>query len=545
MMVGILGSRVLGLLRESVIAHKFGQDRLTDVYNAAFTIPDLLFFLIAGGALSGAFIPVFTEYVSTDREKEAWRIFSVVAAVMTLVVSAFIVLGEIFTVPLVVLTNPGYVTIAPHLHGFAAFSAQLGAAFGAFMDPSHLPFKVQKTVELTRIVLPAQICFFLGGLMMGSLQGKGNFWGQALGPVIYNACIIFGGVVITRFLGPDPAHQINGLCYGAVGGAIIGNLALQWYLVRKNGGVFVTGWRAHWRHDGVTKVWKLMLPVILGLALPQVSTIIGRMYASTLGDGPQTALMNANKLMQVPLGVFAQATAIAIFPTMAAQAARKEIAGLRQSVNYGIRSILFLTLPSSMLMWVLALPFVQLVFQSGKFSTADAMLAANVLRWFAVGIFAWSAHSVITRGFYALQDSRTPVIVGTLVTLIFIPLNSPLKDLMGVSGLALATSIAATIHMVSMLYLLRRRLNGIEGGRLLTSLGKILTASIAASAVCWLVYRPFVARLESPDLHGARTHALVVLVVCLTVSTIVYGGLALLLRMEEVAVVTRMLRRRR
>jgi putative peptidoglycan lipid II flippase len=288
-----------------------------------------------------------------------------------------------------------------------------------------------------------------------------------------------------------------------------------------------------------------MLPVILGLALPQVSTIIGRMYASTLGDGPQTALMNANKLMQVPLGVFAQATAIAIFPTMAAQAARKEIAGLRQSVNYGIRSILFLTLPSSMLMWVLALPFVQLVFQSGKFSTADAMLAANVLRWFAVGIFAWSAHSVITRGFYALQDSRTPVIVGTLVTLIFIPLNSPLKDLMGVSGLALATSIAATIHMVSMLYLLRRRLNGIEGGRLLTSLGKILTASIAASAVCWLVYRPFVARLESPDLHGARTHALVVLVVCLTVSTIVYGGLALLLRMEEVAVVTRMLRRRR
>lgn len=538
MMLGILGSRVLGLVRESVIAHQFGQNRLTDVYNAAFTIPDLLFFLIAGGALSGAFIPVFTEYVATGREREAWRIFSVVATVMSLVVTAFIVLGELFAVPLVVLTNPGYVTIPSHLHGFAAFAAECHVAWQVYLGHLPMPDKVAQTVALTRIVMPAQICFFLGGLMMGSLQGKGNFWGQALGPVIYNAGIIFGGIFLTRSMG------IAGLCWGAVGGAVVGNLGLQWFLVRKTGGYFLpSSVKQYWRHEGVVKVWKLMLPVILGLALPQVSTIIGRMFASTLGDGPQTALMNANKLMQVPLGVFAQATAIAIFPTMAAQAARKDINGLRHSVNYGIRSILFLTVPSSILMWVLALPFVQLVFQSGKFNTADALLCADVLRWYAVGIFAWSAHSVITRGFYALQDSRTPVIVGTIVTLIFIPMNAPLKSWMNVSGLALATSIAATIHMVSLLALLRIRLRGLNGGRLLFSLGRILVASFLTAIVCRLVYQPFAHHLESITLTHARLQASLVLTLCLTVSAIVYLALALAFKMEEVSILRPMLKR--
>lgn len=502
MMAGILLSRVLGLVRERVIAHQFGQTLKTDVYNGAFTIPDLLFFLIAGGALSGAFIPVFTEYVATNREKEAWRIFSVVASVMTLVVSAFILLGEIFTHPLVILTNPG------------------------FQD---IPGKVEQTVALTRILLPAQLCFFLGGLMMGTLTSRGNFIGQAFGPVIYNICIILGGIFLTNRYG------VAGLCWGAVAGAVIGNLIFQWVLVRRSGGYFLPGsLRQHWNHPGAKKVWKLMLPVILGLALPQVSTIIGKIFASSLGNGPMSALMNANKLMQVPLGVFAQATAIAIFPTMAAQAARKEMRELRHSVNFGIRSILFLTIPSSLLMIVLALPIVQLILQSGKFTGADAELTANVLRYFAVGIFAWSAHSIITRGFYALQDSRTPILVGTVVTLIFIPLNWPLRAWLNVSGLALATSIAATIHMVAMLVLLRKRLNGIEGGLLLVAVGRIVVASLVTTGVC-VVTRNVVERVFEGRHLSVTFQSAGVLLVCLTVSTLVYGGMAFALKMDEAA----------
>ncbi len=517
MMAGILLSRLLGLFRERVIAQHFGQGFKTDVYTVAFTIPDLLFFLIAGGALSSAFIPVFSEYIATNREKEAWRIFSAVASVMTLIVVILIIIGEIFTWPLVNLTNPGYAAI---------------------------PGKIEATVRLTRILLPAQVCFFLGGLMMGTLTARNLFAGQAFGPVIYNLGIIFGGEFLVRY------YDVAGLCYGAVAGAIAGNLILQWVLVRRSGGYFVTkGLRRHLRHPGVIQVWKLMLPVILGLSLPQVSMIIGKGFASSLGDGAQSAMRNANILMQVPLGVFAQATAIAIFPTMAAQAARKEMVELKHSLSFGIRSILFMTIPASALMIVLSLPIVQLILQAGKFHTIDAQMTANVLCYFAVGIFAWSAHSIITRGFYALQDSRTPVIVGTAVTLMFIPLNWPLRAWLQVSGLALATSIAATVHMLTMLFLLRKRLKGIDGDRLLISVTKILMATGVAVIVC-LELR------NGLQNHFAGSHLLTslgavnvtresaaILLLCLVTSTACYLCMAFLLRMDEVQLLRKLARK--
>jgi putative peptidoglycan lipid II flippase len=535
LMAGILGSRVLGLVRDMVIAHRFGQGTETDIYNAAFTIPDLLFFLIAGGALSAAFIPVFTEHVATNREKDAWRIFSVVASVMFMVVGVFILLGEIFAVPLVILTNPGYIDALRAANPSASFLS-LTWQISAGQIPA--PDKVVQTVFLTRILLPTQMFFFLGGLMMGTLTARNNFTGQALGPLVYNLGIIFGGLFLAERYG------VAGLCYGAVGGALLGNFVLQWILVRKSGGYFVTGsLRTHFRHPGVKKVWMLMLPVILGLALPQVSTIIGKMFASALGEGPQSALMNANRLMQVPLGIFAQAAAIAIFPTMAAQAAREEYAELRQSLSFGIRSILFLTIPSSVLMWVLALPIVQLIFQSGEFTTADALMTADVLRWFAVGIFAWSAHAIIARGFYALQDTKTPVIVGTLITFLFIPLNWPLMHLMKVNGLALATSIAATLHAGTMLILLRRRLKGLEGDRLLTAVGRIVAASVITALVCYLL-RLGLDRALAGYVLTPRFHSGIVLGVCLAVGSVVYVFLAFALRMEEAKLLRKLLRRR-
>jgi putative peptidoglycan lipid II flippase len=510
MMSGILLSRILGFVRDRVIAHQFGQGRETDIYNAAFTIPDLLFFLIAGGALSSAFIPVFTEYVSTNREKEAWRIFSVVCAVMAVVITVFIIICEIFAPTLVIWTNPGY------------DAAKAAAA-----------------VPLTRILLPAQLCFFLGGLMMGTLQAKHIFAGPAFGPVIYNLGIIAGGILLTHRLG------VAGLCWGALGGAIVGNLGLQWYLVRKAGGVFTRRnlWK-HWRHPGVIQVWKLMLPVILGLALPQISTIINKFFASSLGDGPQSALMNANRLMQVPIALFAQGPAIAIFPTLSAQAANKQIDAMRSTINYGIRSILFLTVPASFVMAVLALPIVQVILQTGRFHEAQARMAATALIWYSVGIFAWSAHAVIARGFYALQDSLTPVVVGTIVTVVFIALNRLFAHLMGYGGLAFATSVAAAIHMTSMLYLLRRRLKGIEGGKLLISTTKIVFASVLAAGLCKVLRDLMQSHLGRLG-HASSGKALLTVVVCLAASGGFYVAVAMALRMEEVAVLQRFINRGR
>lgn len=504
-------SRLLGVVRDAVISGKFGQNFQSDIYNAAFMIPDLLFFLIAGGALSSAFIPVFTEKITNGQEREAWHVFSVVASVMTLIVTLFILIGMAFTEPLVRMLNFGFSDL-----------------------------KVEATVPLTRIVLPSQLCFFLGGLLMGTQYARNRFLIPAIGPLIYNLGIILGGLLLGGRIG------VAGLCWGALGGAIVGNFGLQWWAVWRSGMQFHPS--LDWKHPDVMKVWKLMLPVILGLALPQVSIIVNRMFATTLGDGPLSAISNANRLMQVPLGIFAQTMGIAIFPTLSAMAARKEWSELRSTASTGIRFILFLTLPSSLFIIVLSRPIVALLLQHGKFLPGDTLITATALIFYSIGIFAWSAQAVLSRAFYAMQDSRTPVIIGTGVTLLFIPLNwllmTPLG--MGYAGLALATTIAASLHMFLTLMVLRRRLNGIEGGRLMVSTGKTLLASLGGALACYgalfSLESHFGAVQFSPHV---KTHALQAIAAGLAAGTAVYLLCAALLRCEELGQVRSLLRRRR
>src|SRR5690348_3979527 len=238
MMAAILASRLLGLVRNAVIAHQLGQKFEADVYTGAFQIPDLLFYLIAGGALSSSFIPVFTEKITHGKDDEGWHVFSTVACIMFMVISAFIVLGEIFATPLT--------------HLAANLSGE----------------KLAMCVPLTRIILPAQICFFLGGLLMGVQYSKNRFKIPALGPIIYNLGIIFGAVVLFRRLG------LPGMMWGALIGAILGNFALQLWAVKREGMVFRISFDI--AHPDVVKVWKLMLPVVLGVALPQVSIWVNR-----------------------------------------------------------------------------------------------------------------------------------------------------------------------------------------------------------------------------------------------------------------------------
>jgi len=532
LMVAVLLSRVLGLVREHVISTRFGQGVDTDIYTAAFTVPDLIFFLIAGGGLSTAIIPTFTQYMNEGRKREAWRIFKVVALFTTMVVGGLILIGEVFAATLVRRTSPGFTEA-----------------------------EVIRCVGLTRILLPAQICFFLGGLMMGVLQTRNNMKGQAYGPLIYNLGIIFGGMVLTQLM--PKGNEIAGLCWGAVGGAVLGNLILQWVLIRRMGGYWAPeSLREMLREPGIKEgalqVWKMMLPILLGVALPQVSVLMNRYYASTLDQGTMSALNRANQLMQVPLGVFGQAVSIAILPTLAAQFVKKDMKAIRRTTNFGLRFILFLTVPCSVLMVVLAVPIVQLALQGGRYHTADSIVAATALSFYAVGIMAWSAQALISRAFYSMKDTKTPVIVGTVVTfLIFLPLNPLLLKLnMGYRGLALATSISATINMFTLFFLLRRRLRGIEGGKLLASVLKIGLASVAMGAACRFLYlktpnyRDVLAAQEAaakglaaPHTAHALLNAFQALLLCSGVGLAIYLAFALLLRMDEISPVRKILRR--
>ncbi len=509
MMLAMLASRLLGVVRNAVISHQLGQNFEADVYFGAFQIPDLFFYLIAGGALSSAFIPVFTEKLTHGDEEKAWKVFSTVACVMFVVVSFAVVLGEIFAEPLVRLVNPG-------------FSAHEG--------------KIAATVPLTRIVLPAQICFFMGGLMMGTQNARGKFFIPSLGPIIYNLGIILGGVVLAPWLG------MQGLCWGALFGAITGNFALQLWAVARGGMQFKVSF--DWRDPDVMKVWKLMLPVILGVALPQVSIWINRAFSSTLGNGPMAALSNASLIMQVPLGVFAQAMAVAIFPTLSAQAAANQLSEMRRTASQGVRSLLFLTIPASVLMILLAAPIIRLLLQHGKFLPEDTALAVPALVYLCLGICAWSIQSVLTRSFYALQDTKTPVIIGTAVTVIFLPMNPLFMTTfgLGIRGLALATTIAAALHAVAMISVLRKRLGGFEGARLVTTLVRTSVASIPAGAVCWAITRWTETGLATA---GAKLQALGAVVLAGGAGIGVFVLAARVMRSDELDMIVRMVRSRR
>jgi Na+-driven multidrug efflux pump len=313
MMTAIFASRLLGMLRDTVIAFRFGQNELTDAYRAAFQLPDLLFFMVAGGALSSSLMPIFSRYWETGQREEAWRVFSIVATVMVSLTTALVLALEILAPLAVALMFPG-------------FDAQ----------------RLALTTHMTRIVLPAQICFLLGGLMMATLYARKHFLAPALGPNIYNIGIIFGGLVLALWLG------VSGLAWGALAGAFIGSVLLPLVVMRRLGSAFRLEFNL--RHEGAREVFRLMLPVMFGLSLPGIYMLILRVFASWLPAGAISALDNANRQMQAPLGIVGQGVALAIFPALTTLAAREDWGALRETLRRGLRLVWFLTAPATVLL---------------------------------------------------------------------------------------------------------------------------------------------------------------------------------------------------
>ena len=502
MMAAILLSRLLGLVREMVIASKFGGGGEVSAFGMAFTLPDAIFFLLSSGALSSAFIPVFTEYLTKGKEEDAWKVFSVVGTFIFLVLGSIILLCEIFANYIMPIVAMGFMKEHPDL----------------------MPL----TISLTRIVLPAQLFFFMGGLIIATLYARQHFLAPAAGPIIYNIFMIAGGLLLAASVG------IAGLTWGALAGAFVGNFLLQLFVARRMGIKFKPS--LNLRHPGVVKVGKLALPVMLGLSLPYVDVIVNTWFGAWLQEGAVAALRYGNRLMQVPLGVFGQAAAVAIFPMLAAQAARKEFGSLKLSMNFGIRGILLLTVPSSVFMVVLASPIVTAIYQRGKFTSQEGIEVSAALIFYAVGVAAWSAQSIISRGFYALQDTVVPVVTGTITTLIFIPLNWILMKPMGHAGLALATSIAATLNALALFEIFRRRMGGINGRLIAKSFVKVLLSSAVSGVVAWFVFG-WVSRYV--DVTNS-TGALMGLLAAFAAAVAVYVSMIFVLKVDEAGEVWKM-----
>lgn len=504
LMVSMILSRVLGYLRDVVIYAEFGQNRLTDAYNAAFSIPDFLYMLLVGGALSSAFIPVFTSYISTNREDEAWEVASIILnLIMTLMILG-ITLGMIFTPQLIKLMVPG-------------FSQE-------FAD---------LTVKLTRIMFIQAFFMGLSGLCMGILNSYKHFLMPALGSVLYNLSIVAFGWLLAVYFNMG----IMGFSIGVVIGAVA-NFSVQLPKLIQLGMRYRFTFNIF--NPGVIKIFTLMVPVLIGLSVTQFNLFVNQNLASTLPPGIVAALRTGQRLMQLPIGIFAIAVAVAIFPTLTEYAAKNEMSEFKKTMSLGTRSVIFLTLPAAVGLMVLRVPIVRLLFEQGEFTHQATIATAHALLFYSIGLFGYSAQQVLNRSFYAIQDTVTPVIVGILTIVINLVLNFALVHPLGHGGLALAYSIAGIFSMVALLYFLRRKIGPINGKAFIISFVRNLLASVLMGLAVYAVAGYFETNFDM----ARKVNQLIQVAAGVGVGAIFYLIFALVFKSEEVVLAWSILSRR-
>ncbi|HYN87495.1 MAG TPA: murein biosynthesis integral membrane protein MurJ [Ardenticatenaceae bacterium] len=511
-MVLFVASRVLGLVREAAISHQFGTSPEAAAYQAAFRIPDFLFNLMAGGALASAFIPTFTGLVARDDRAGAWRLASSVANIILVSLGSIAALAAL---------------LAPWLVGFVvpgdAFTPEMRAL----------------TANLMRIMLVSTVIFSLSGLVMGILNALEHFVVPALAPLVYNASIIVGALVLA------PRWGVYGLAFGVVLGAL-GHLLVQFPILQRHGMRYTTMLgvrdRELWPH--VREVARLMAPRVVGVATVQISFLVNTILASYLYVEAIPALYYAFITMLLPQGIFALSVATAIFPTCAAQAARGEHIAMRRTLSMSLRAVLLLTLPATVGLIVLREPLIATLFQRGAFDSLSTAAAAWALLFYSLGLVGHSLLEIVNRAFYALHDTLTPVVVGVgamlfsiALSLILMPrFGSPTDIARGPHGaLALANSVATTLEMVLLLWLLRRRLNGLESRELINATVRLGAAALIMGAV-------LVGLMRVPALAALPVWLFTPLAIAAGGG--VYVAAAWLLRAEELRLVPRLLKRK-
>lgn len=452
----VLLSRLIGYAREAYIAYAFGAGPETDAYVAAFTLPDWLNHLMAGGVASITFISIYTRYAAAGREEDARKTFSVILTVMTAALTAGVVLGAVFARPIE------------------------RAIFPRFTEE-----QLDLCVSLTRILLPAQIFFYAGGVVSGVLLSRRFFLFPALAPLLYNVGIILGGVL----LGPELG--VAGLAVGAVAGCIAGP-----FLINAIGAAMAgVRYRASWSTaDAGFREWVGMtIPLMLGVTLVSADEWILRFFASG-GAGDITRLNYAKRLFAVPLAVLAQAVGQASLPFFARSFGEKRLGEFASAVNTAVYRSAAVSLLLTAWMAAAALPLVELVYRRGRFQSSDSEQTATFFFWFALSLALWSAQALYARAFYASGNTRTPMIAGTIITVASLPVYSWLFDRYSVVGLAMASGVGILAHTLALAVLLDRRKLVPLAGLPWKELGKALlssgVAAVAAFAVRdWLAAR--------------------------------------------------------
>jgi putative peptidoglycan lipid II flippase len=503
--VAVFASRVLGLVREQVFAAFFGAGYAIDAFVVAFRIPNLLRDLFAEGALSTAFVTVFTDYDQRLGPARTWRLANNVLACLTLVVGGLVVLGMVISPELVSLMAP---------------------------DFGSVPGKLGLTTLMTRIMFPFLLLVSLAAVAMGTLNTKGKFFIPALASSFFNLGTIICGVALALAAPRLGWHPIVGMAWGTlIGGAL--QLAVQLPLLWRVG--FKPQWTLDLKDEGLQRLMRLMLPAVVGLSATQINIFINTFYAASCAEGSVSWLNYAYRLFHLPMGLFGVALMVATQPVVSRHAAGRDLAALKEACRSSLTLALLVTVPAALGLIFLARPIIALIYQHGRFTAWDTQQTAAALALYALGLLAFAAVKIMVPVFYALDDTRVPV-VGSFLTvaanLVIINLIlGPLQHL----AIALSTSLSMCVNFFFLGAMLRRKLGGFPVRGLAVSLVKVAGAALAMGLVVAGLY-PRLAAALGPGL-GGRVLSLAAVI---ALGVALYGLLVSFLKIPEFRELTRL-----
>ena len=455
--IATMASRLLGFLRDLVFLVTFGAGHVMDAYNVAFRLPNLVRDLFAEGAMSAAFVPTFTRELHTNGKEAAWDLGRVVITGLVVVTGIISILGVVFAGPLTRYIAPEYAAV---------------------------PGKIELTTTLTQVMFPFLVLIAVAVACMGMLNSLRSFFLPALAPAMFNLACIASAYVIVPFmpgLGWDP---MVGLAIGTLVGGL-GQIVLQWPALSREGFRFRPRFAP--TDPRFLEVVRLMIPGTLGLAAVQINQLVNVYLATSEGEGAVTYLGFAFRLMYLPIGLFGVSIATAAIPGITRHAAADDTQGVINDVSQALRLMLMLNVPATLGLIVLATPIIELLVEYRRVNAHMTAGMAAALMGYAPGLVGYSAVKIASPTFYALRDARTPVAVGIVAIGLNVALNLLLVRSMSFSGLALGTGIAALANAGILFWLLRRRLGGLDDRRVLTSLGKIVAASVVMAVVAYTI----------------------------------------------------------
>ncbi|MCL4457506.1 MAG: murein biosynthesis integral membrane protein MurJ [Nitrospirae bacterium] len=499
MSVATLISRILGYVKDMILARYFGATGMADVFFVAFRIPNLLRELFAEGSMSSAFVPVLTEYQTKDGKEEANRLVRATFIFILVFVGIICALGIIFAPTIVTAIAPGFLK-----------------------DPE----KFSNTVLLTRIMFPFLLFISLAALTMGALNTRGIFFVPALAPALLNIVTIISVLTLSmRFTNP-----IISVAIGVTAGGLVQFLFQvpaffrQGYNLRFQ----ISNLKSRIRHPGLKKIGMLIIPATAGMAVAQINIFVSTILASYLAEGSITYLYYSMRLIQFPIGIFGVAMGMAVLPALSEHSVRGEMEKVKEDFSFALRLLFFITVPAMIGLIALKTPIVSTLFQRGEFGYAATIGTSDALMFYSFGIWAVVGARVITATFYSMQDTKTPVKVAAAAMIINIIMSLLLMGPMKHSGLAFANAIASICNFIVLFYFLRKKLGGVGTRKIARSFAKTLLASAVMGIAGWFVIGSGLWAKSGHDMEKA-----LYLGAAITVCGGIYMLFACLLKSEE------------